>query len=466
MKTTDPTLKKYNYWQWRTLVILMIGYAFFYFVRKNFSIVMPVLETELGLSKTQLGVFLTLNGVIYGVSRFVNGFLSDRLKRKKLFMAAGLMLSAVVNILIGFLPQLGNAIGMLDAEGKVTVMAVYFIGVLLLFNGVFQGMGFPPCSALLVSWVKPSELATKQAIWNTSHSIGAGFLGLMISGILGMFSNSAWQWCFWIPAVFAAVGALLIVLGLKDDPSEVGLPSVVTLDTQSEVKRDDSKESPEFKKKAYNLCVKHLVFGSPVMWCIALCNFCVYVVRFTVLDWGSSILTQYKGMDLGLAATVIGLTEVVGGILGVLLAGWLTDHVFKGKAHHTSLIFTALSLVFLLLFWKSPAGNVVANIIYIVLVSFFIYGPQGLMGIAASNQATKRAAASANGFVGMFGYLSPIVSGILFGYLAEHYGWDSVFVAGIMFGLLGIILLAFIWKAPANGYAKAEELIRKMEEKA
>ena len=36
--------KKYNYWQWRTLIILMIGYMLFYFVRKNFSIVMPALE--------------------------------------------------------------------------------------------------------------------------------------------------------------------------------------------------------------------------------------------------------------------------------------------------------------------------------------------------------------------------------------------------------------------------------------
>ena len=55
--------KKYNYWQWKTLIVLMIGYALFYFVRKNFSIVMPALESELGLSKAKLGLFLTLNGV-------------------------------------------------------------------------------------------------------------------------------------------------------------------------------------------------------------------------------------------------------------------------------------------------------------------------------------------------------------------------------------------------------------------
>ena len=123
MAQDKATLRKYNYWQWRTLIILMLGYALFYFVRKNFSIVMPALESELGLSKTQLGIFLTLNGVIYGVSRFFNGFLSDRLKRKRVFMAAGLFLSAVVNLVIGFLPQMNGLMGILDAEGKVTLFA-------------------------------------------------------------------------------------------------------------------------------------------------------------------------------------------------------------------------------------------------------------------------------------------------------------------------------------------------------
>ncbi len=48
----------------------MIGYALFYFVRKNFSITMPALEAELGISKVKLGLFLTLHGIIYGLSRF------------------------------------------------------------------------------------------------------------------------------------------------------------------------------------------------------------------------------------------------------------------------------------------------------------------------------------------------------------------------------------------------------------
>ena len=172
------TIKKYNYWQWRTLIILMIGYALFYFVRKNFSITMPALEAELGISKAKLGLFLTLNGVIYGISRFVNGFLADRVSRKRM-MAAGLLLSAVVNILIGLSPEMNGIFNFLDADGKATAGLVVFIGSLWLINGYTQGMGYPPCGSLMAHWIRPSELATKQSIWNSSHSIGAGLVALL-----------------------------------------------------------------------------------------------------------------------------------------------------------------------------------------------------------------------------------------------------------------------------------------------
>lgn len=84
---TPEQTKRFKYWQTRTIVATMIGYALFYFVRKNFSLAHAGLEADLGISKTSLGIFLTLNGVVYGLSRFVNGILADRMN------AAGTWLS-------------------------------------------------------------------------------------------------------------------------------------------------------------------------------------------------------------------------------------------------------------------------------------------------------------------------------------------------------------------------------------
>ena len=454
--------KKYNYWQWKTLIVLMIGYALFYFVRKNFSIVMPALESELGLSKAKLGLFLTLNGVIYGVSRFVNGFFADRMSRKKM-MAAGLFLSAVVNILIGLSPQMDGLFNLLDAEGKATTGLVVLIGSLWLINGYTQGMGYPPCGSLMAHWIKPSELATKQSIWNSSHSIGAGLVSMLCGTlILQKFSYSAWQWCFFIPAILAIAGSVMLLLTLKDTPASVGLPDPESMDENAPSKADVQVEDPSFTEKVYRRLVSKMVFRNPVIWILAITNFCVYVIRFTILDWGSTFLTQDRGLTIQAASTVVAASELAGGIVGTLIAGWATDRFFKSRSQRTCLIGLLGATLCFLLFWLTPKGMNGLAVTCIIMASFFVYMPQALIGIACSNQATKRVAASANGFAGIFGYASTTVSGLMFGYLAEHFGWNSVFEVAIVFGVIGVILFAFIWNAPSDGYSKADPIIEEV----
>lgn len=454
--------KKYNYWQWKTLIVLMIGYALFYFVRKNFSIVMPALESELGLSKAKLGLFLTLNGVIYGVSRFVNGFFADRMSRKKM-MAAGLFLSTVVNILIGLSPQMDGLFNLLDAEGKATTGLVVLIGSLWLINGYTQGMGYPPCGSLMAHWIKPSELATKQSIWNSSHSIGAGLVSVLCGTlILQRFSYSAWQWCFFIPAILAIAGSVMLLLTLKDTPASVGLPDPESMDENAPSKADVQVEDPSFTEKVYRRLVSKMVFRNPVIWILAITNFCVYVIRFTILDWGSTFLTQDRGLTIQAASTVVAASELAGGIVGTLIAGWATDRFFKSRSQRTCLIGLLGATLCFLLFWLTPKGMNGLAVTCIIMASFFVYMPQALIGIACSNQATKRVAASANGLAGIFGYASTTVSGLMFGYLAEHFGWNSVFEVAIVFGVIGVILFAFIWNAPSDGYSKAEPIIEEV----
>ena len=83
---------KYRYWQTRILISSIIGYALFYFVRKNLSVAMPAMGQDLGISKADLGLFLTLHGVLYGVSKFAHGIFGDRANARTL-MATGLILS-------------------------------------------------------------------------------------------------------------------------------------------------------------------------------------------------------------------------------------------------------------------------------------------------------------------------------------------------------------------------------------
>src|SRR5215831_2647240 len=203
--------KQYRYWQTRVLITSIIGYATFYFVRKNLSVAMPYLEHGLGIRKTRLGLFLTLHGLLYGVSKFANGFLGDR-ANARVFMAFGLGASALMNVFFGF------------------SSAVMLLGVIWMANGWFQGMGFPPCARLLAHWFPPKQLASRMSIWNISHSIG-GALIVILCGYLVLIS---WRWAFFVPAAIAFACVIFIWLTLPDTPPSVGLPEVEGTQAHSE----------------------------------------------------------------------------------------------------------------------------------------------------------------------------------------------------------------------------------------
>ena len=58
----------------------------------------------------------------------------------------------------------------------------------------------------------------------------------------------------------------------------------------------------------------------------------------------------------------------------------------------------------------------------------------------------------------MFGYLSTLVSGVGFGYVAQHFGWNSVYMVMIGTSIIGMFIFIYMWNAPANGYDEEEKV--------
>lgn len=138
----------------RTLIATMIGYALFYFVRKNFSLAMPGLEADLGISKTSLGIFLTLNGLVYGLSRFVNGILADRLNAR-FFMATGLALCALANFAFGFGVDVSEWITGESSGSQFNNTLILFMGVMWVVNGMLQGTASRPARGCSPTGFRP-----------------------------------------------------------------------------------------------------------------------------------------------------------------------------------------------------------------------------------------------------------------------------------------------------------------------
>ena len=420
---TPEVEKKFQSAQWKFIIGSMVTYAFFYLTRKNLSMAQPLMLEEGVISTYALGTMLTIHGVVYGLSRFVNGFWADRLNGR-IFMFVGLALSALMNFVFG-----------------CTSLSVLF-AVFWIINGWTQGMGFPPCAKMLTHWIHPRELATKMSIWNTSHSFGAVMALGLCSALIAL--GFGWRWCFWVPAVLAAAVAVFCFFFVKESPKEAGLPEL-----EIENARSDEQGSALTTKDRMRL-----VFGNRVIWMIALANFFVYIVRFGFLDWGPTFLKQYKGIPVSKGGLMIIAFEVAA-IVGTIFAGWITDKVFKGRGVRTCAFCMLFTALFSFGFWYLPSGAPIWQATILLMgAGFFIYGPQALIGIVAANQATKEAAAMANGFTGIMGYASTVMSGIGVAFIKEHYGWGATLCSFAGFAIIGMVLFLFAWTANANGYKR------------
>jgi sugar phosphate permease len=407
----------YSFWQKRVLIFSIFGYATFYFVRKNLGIAMPFMGKDLGITKESLGLFLTLHGVIYGVSKFLNGMLADR-ANSAVFMSTALLASALLNIWFGF------------------SSSVVLFGIICMLNGWFQGMGFPPCARLIANWFPPRQLATKFSIWNSSHNIGS----ILIVLLCGALVTTNWRLCFFVPGVIAIAAAVVIFFMLPDTPPSVGLPEVAG----TEMKNAEDEE--DFKAFVYRQ-----VFCNRYIWILSAANFFVYAIRYAVFDWGATLLTEAKHIQIMHAAWMLAGFEVFG-LIGALLGGWITDRFLGGKAVHACVVYMALAGVSVLLFWKIHTKSELVTTGLLCATGFFVYGPQCLLAIACANLATKRAAASAVGLTSLFGYASTVFSGWGLGALVQHRGWNAGFAGLVGCAVAGTILFIAAWPAKANGY--------------
>ena len=444
MAQNNPFQKEtYEYWRTRILYSTMLGYIFFYFIRKNISMAMPLIEEDLGIGKVELGIFLTAHGLLYGVSRFTNGIIADRVN-PRWFMAVGLFLCAVANF------------------GFSMSYTVWFMGIFWIANGWFQGMGFPPCANSLSRWFAAEERGVKWSIWNTSHSIGAGLIFLINAAVISIYHD--WRFCFFVPGLIAVFGAYLLFERLRDSPESMGYDPVEIyhakrhgIPVETVEKLDDLKEE-RLGKTLY----KH-VYSNPAIWIIAFANFFVYIVRFSILDWAPTFLKQAKGIDIAHAGIISSCYELVA-ILGMLSSGYLMDRLFRGRGAKVCAIYMVGCTITMGLFWWIDSSSVLVNALFLATLGFFIYCPQCLIGVIAANVATKKAAAAANGLTGIFGYASVIVTGWGVGYVATYYDWNTVFLCLIGASFIAVILFLFVLNAAAPEQIAAEQKQRTMKE--
>ncbi|MDG2088365.1 MAG: glycerol-3-phosphate transporter [Arenicellaceae bacterium] len=423
----DKTDETYRYLRLQVYIGIFVGYAGYYLVRKNFSLAMPYL-IEQGYSKTDLGLALSGVSIAYGLSKFIMGNVSDR-SNARVFMSLGLLCSALVMIMMGTVPI---------ATSSVTIMFL-----LLFTNGWFQGMGWPPSGRVMVHWFSTNERGTKMAIWNVAHNIGGGMAGPI--AILAMAVFADWHAILYVHGFIAMAVAAFIFLTVRDTPQSAGLPTIEAYrDDYPKVFEYSESHEQEFSAKVIFF---EYVLNNKLLWTIALANAFVYFVRYGVLDWAPTYLSEIKQFSFADSGWAYASYEFAG-IPGTLACGWLSDKVFKGRRAPVSILYLLLTLACVLVYWQNPPGHPNVDIAMLIGIGFFIYGPVMLIGVHALDLAPKKAAGTAAGFTGLFGYLGgAVAANVVIGMVVDTAGWDAGFELIVAACVLAIILIAFTWSA-------------------
>ena len=425
----DKIAKTYTRYRWSTMESTFMGYVMFYLVRNNLSTVSKDIGSALSYDHNMIGNILALSAIAYGLGKFFMGSLSDRSDPRK-FMATGLLLSGLVNFAFGG-------------------MEVYWIHLLLWsLNGFIQGMGWPPCGRSLGHWYSLRERGSMFAIWNVATNVGGALAGIMAAYAASSFG---WQAAFYFPGTIALLGSAYLYWRLRDTPQSLGLPPI------EEYKNDYSElEKKEGLKHEEELSARALfidnILKNKMLWIVAIANFFVYIVRYSMLDWGPMYLREMKGATLMSGGVAILFIEF-GAIPSTLLMGWLSDRL-GGRRGMVSLLCMIPILFAFYGLYANPPGNLNFDMAMLVIIGFFIYPPVMLLALSGLDLTSKKAVGTAAGFIGLFGYIGRSVQAKGFGWMVDHYGelygletgWNFVIFSILASTVMGIILLAFTWK--------------------
>jgi len=415
--------KNYKYWRMRILYSMFVGYAFYYFTRKSFTFAMPDIMMELGFDKGQLGLLGSVFSITYGVSKFASGVMSDRCN-PRYFMAFGLMLTGVWNILFGFSSSL--------------FLFVLFWGL----NGWFQGWGWPPCARFLTQWYSQSERGSWWAIWNVSHNVGAFIIPWVVGLCLEYFGG--WRYAMCIPGVACILGGFYLINRLRDTPESLGLPPI-------EVYRNEplgTRQEQESQKLSNKEILFEYVLKNKYLWVLAVAYFFVYFVRTGINDWTALFLIETKGYSRLGANGCVSLFEV-GGLFGALTAGFVSDRLFAAKRGPVNALYAIGMLLTVGLFWFVPEGYPLLDSISIFAIGFMVFGPQMVIGMAAAELSHKKAASTSTGFVGCCAYIGAAAAGGPLGLLTDGYGWNGFFWALVVCCVVSVLLLFPMWGVTA-----------------
>lgn len=421
--TLNEQHSRYNKLKWQVFISATIGYSLYYVCRLSLNVIKKQLVDSNILNESELGMMGSALFFSYAIGKLFNGFLADKSHIGR-FMSAGLLLTALINLILGFTSEF--------------IVFTILWGV----SGWFQSMGAAPSVISLSRWFSNKERGTYYGIWSASHSIGKAITYI---GVAFMVSLAGWQWGFWGAGIIGLVGAILVFNFLHDSPEHKGLSPIKNVPTNTSTK---NKSISSLQKE---------VLKNPFIWILAIASCLMYVSRYGIESWGIYYLEVQKGYSNIEASSILSVSAI-SGIVGTVLSGIISDKFFKGSRNIPALMAGLLNVFSISIFLFYPDGRFWIDMSSMIIFGFAI----GILitfvgGLMAVDIASKKASGAALGLIGIASYIGAGVQDIVSGNLIQN---NQIVVNGIKeidfleakifwvgAAILSVLLTLLVWNA-------------------
>ncbi len=439
---TIPAEERLRSWQIRVFSLLWGAYASYYLCRVNFAVAQPVILKEFPeWTNAQVGSIPSTFSAVYAVGQLINGTLGHRFGARRI-MTAALLLVGLSNVLFASAATFGS------------------MRLLWAINAFGQSAGWALMVQTLSDWNRSARRAILISRLSTCYQFGH-----VISWLLAGFlcETIGWRAAFLVPGLFLFPVALIFFAFVRDTPTEAGL-SPVRDDLDEELTAAgtttapnsalETDQGPSMPKRESTWRILTLTLRNPILWLLGFVAFVISLVRYSLINWSVQYLTDFHHRTIG-SSVVMAIMFPLVGSLGAISAGWASDKIFGHRRAPVCLIMMlGLTLACALMAFV-PRGAWLSATALLGLAGFMLYGPDMLMGGAATvDQSHPQAGSIATGLAMCFGALGAILSGAGIGYLQDraHGDWSTVFLALAALPLLPAALMFPIWNTRPRGF--------------
>jgi len=378
-------------------MVLWLSYVGLYLNRRNVSIVMPVLMTEMRLDHAQTGFLVTAFFIIYALIQIPSGWLADRVGGKKV-------------------ATLGNAITAVSSYASGWASSYSPLLLTRFFCGSGQGMGWPSSTKLVAEWFPHDKRGVAMGILTSSVALGS-FLALVLAGLF--LSVYDWHAVFFIPALILTFITVIFWLVVKDHPNTVIVEAAA-------------------KDKVFRRQVAG-VLKDRVMTRIAFSYFCWKYAFEGLFYWLPAYFVETFGLSGGNAGMLAGLVLLMG--LGSMPLGGLISDRVRRREH--VILFSLIPSGALLLF-LSMANDYWLILFILLLASFLFQLSEGVYFVIPVDRFGSELTGVGVGLINLVGQIGTLLAPWLAGIIIDNYhSYSPTFLMFGLTALIGVVITSF-----------------------